>query len=213
MERNIKVLVLKCPNCDFEIQDEAKFCSNCGSSIEQSKIKEAETAKVEELKPLYCRNCGTQLVAGAIFCSSCGTSVKGPVKSLIAVTDWGKRFLAWLIDIIILGFVLTAIRLPGYVLIPELSWVPFVDLGANNLIYFLYWMFMEGIYGQSLGKMVMKIKVTKLDGKPVNLPYAAIESIGKAFLLPIDCIIGWLLYKDKNQRLFNYLSETIVVKA
>ena len=71
---------------------------------------------------------------------------------------------------------------------------------------------MEGIYGQSIGKMAMKIKVTKLDGKPVDLKYAAIESIGKAFLLPIDCIIGWILYKDKNQRLLNYISETIVVK-
>ena len=70
---------------------------------------------------------------------------------------------------------------------------------------------MEGIYGQSLGKMIMKIKVTKLDGRSVDLPHAAIESIGKAFLLPIDCIIGWLLYGDKNQRLFNYISETLVV--
>jgi uncharacterized RDD family membrane protein YckC len=72
---------------------------------------------------------------------------------------------------------------------------------------------MEGVYGQSLGKMVMKIKVTKLDGTPIGLPSAAIESIGKAFLLPIDCIIGWLLYGDTNQRLFNYISETIVVEV
>ena len=71
---------------------------------------------------------------------------------------------------------------------------------------------MDGIYGQSLGKMVMKIKVTKLDGKAVDLLSAAIESIGKAFLLPIDCIIGWILYGNKNQRLFNYISETIVVE-
>ena len=72
---------------------------------------------------------------------------------------------------------------------------------------------MEGLYGQSLGKMVMKIKLTKLDGQPINLPSAAIESIGKAFLLPIDVIIGLILYENKKQRLFNYLSETLVAKS
>jgi len=42
---------------------------------------------------------------------------------------------------------------------------------------------------------------------------AAIESIGKAFLLPLDCIIGWILYPSRRQRLFNYLSDTIVVRV
>ena len=72
---------------------------------------------------------------------------------------------------------------------------------------------MEGIYDQSLGKITMRIKVMRLDCKPVDLSYAAIGSIGKAFLLPIDCITGWILYEDKSQRLFNYLSETTVAKA
>jgi uncharacterized RDD family membrane protein YckC len=70
---------------------------------------------------------------------------------------------------------------------------------------------MEGIYGQSIGKMVMQLKVTRLDGQPIDMGYAAIESLGKAFLLPIDCIVGWLLYS--NERLFNFMSETKVVKS
>jgi uncharacterized RDD family membrane protein YckC len=73
-------------------------------------------------------------------------------------------------------------------------------------------MLMEGLYGQSLGKMIMKLKVTRLDGKPTNLTQAAIQSVGKAFLLPLDCILGWILYPTKRQRLFNYLSETIVTR-
>jgi uncharacterized RDD family membrane protein YckC len=72
-------------------------------------------------------------------------------------------------------------------------------------------MLMDGIFGQSIGKMIMKIKVTKLDGKPLDLMHAAIESVGKAFLLPLDCIIGWFVYEKKRQRLFNYVSETIVI--
>lgn len=202
-------LFLKCPTCGSEVTEEVNFCSNCGSSLLQTRVEK----KVEEVKVVYCKNCGVKLADGAVFCTNCGSSIKGPIKPSLEIADWGKRFIAWLIDVIILGFFLGWVSLPGYVLLPGLRWIPFVDLGTKNLIHFLYWMLLEGIYGQSLGKMIMKIKVTNLDSKPVDLPHAAIESIGKAFLLPIDCIIGWILYKDKNQRLFNYISETIVVKA
>jgi hypothetical protein len=30
--------------------------------------------------------------------------------------------------------------------------------------------------------------------------------------MPLDIIIGWFMYSEKQQRLFNYLSGTIVVK-
>lgn len=88
-----------------------------------------------------------------------------------------------------------------------------MDFGLDNVIYFLYWTFMEGTSGQSIGKMAMKIKVTRLNGEPIDMAQAAIESLGKAFLLPIDCIIGWILYQTRNQRLFNYISETITVQT
>ena len=73
-------------------------------------------------------------------------------------------------------------------------------------------MFMDGLYGQSFGKMVMRIKVTRLDGSQINMVTAALESLGKAFLLPLDCLLGWLLYPKRQLRIFNYLSQTIVVK-
>jgi len=74
-------------------------------------------------------------------------------------------------------------------------------------------MFMDGLYGQSFGKMAMRIKVTRLDGSQINMGAAALESVGKAFLLPLDCLLGWLLYPKRRQRIFNYISETIVVKV
>jgi uncharacterized RDD family membrane protein YckC len=85
----------------------------------------------------------------------------------------------------------------------------------HSIILFLYWTFMEGLYGQSLGKMIMNLKVTHLNGGAPDIAHAAIESLGKAFfpLLLIDCIIGWILYPSKRQRLFNYVSETVVVRA
>ena len=159
----------------------------------------------------FCRSCGAELPEGAAYCPNCRT----PIESVVKLANWGERFVAWLIDMIILGIVLGPwIVLPGYLWAPSfLRWVPFVDFGTKNLIHFVYWMIMEGIYGQSIGKMVMKIRVTQLGGERTDLVHAAIENIGKAFLLPIDCIVGWIMYPAKKQRLFNYLSETIVVKA
>ena len=71
---------------------------------------------------------------------------------------------------------------------------------------------MDGTYGQSFGKMAMRLKVTRLDGGQIGMANAALESLGKAFLLPLDCLLGWILYPRRRQRLFNYISNTIVIK-
>jgi uncharacterized RDD family membrane protein YckC len=135
--------------------------------------------------------------------------------------NWGERLVAYIIDVIILSIFLTPLRLisfwsswPAWSWGPEsLRWMPFVSLGWDNIVHFLYWTFLEGSYGQSIGKMIMKIKVTRLNGEPVDIIAAAIESIGKSFVLVLDCLAGWILYPQKNQRLFNYISGTIVTKT
>jgi uncharacterized RDD family membrane protein YckC len=58
----------------------------------------------------------------------------------------------------------------------------------------------------------MRLKVTRLDGKPASVAQAAVESVGKAFLLPLDLLLGWALWPRRRQRVFNYLSETIVIR-
>ena len=174
---------------------------------------------------VFCKHCGSELSEGAAYCSKCGMRVESlqsakPVsKPRLELAGWGERFVAWLIDIILLGIFLSMMKFfvfiawPSFIWAPDfLRWIPFVDFGMDNVIYFLYWTLMEGLNGQSIGKSVMRIKITQLNDKPVDLVHAAIASLGKAFLLPVDCIIGWLLYPGKKKRLFNYISETIIVR-
>jgi uncharacterized RDD family membrane protein YckC len=165
----------------------------------------------------YCKNCGSELPEGASFCPKCGAALQ---PSQLQLANWGERFVAWLIDFIIIGVTVGLLRLlawaawPGYVWIPGIpSWFPFVDFGLGNVIYFLYWMLMEGTYGQSIGKILVRIKLTGLNGQRAGIGRAAIESIGKAYLLPLDVILGLILYPRRRQRLFNYLAGTIVVRA
>jgi len=165
----------------------------------------------------YCKNCGSEVPEDAAYCPKCG----GPVQAVAGITlaFWGERFVAWLIDVILLSIIIGLIRFawagwPSFAWVPSFpTWVPFVDFGLSNVVQFLYWMLMEGAYGQSLGKMLMRIKAARLDGSPINMGQAALQSLGKAFLLPLDCLLGWILYPRRRQRLFNYLSETIVVKT
>lgn len=169
-----------------------------------------------------CEKCGAELQEGAAFCQKCGAPV-APVTTVdgarvIDLAGWGDRFIAFIIDAVIFGIIAGVIN--GIFFLPSISWnsaipnyIPVVNSRASDLITFLYFLYMDLTYGQSLGKMVMKLKVTNLDGGPLTLNQAAIEAFGKAFLLPLDLIIGWIAFKDKDQRLFTYLAKTIVVKT
>ena len=183
----------------------------------------------------YCVKCGNELPEEAVYCPVCGTPVtseSAPSASAApAVTTmpelnlafWWERFVAWLLDFVIVGGALAILALFTFLLGQPLgaftnyglpSWTAiFFSFSLNSIILFIYWMFMEGLYGQSFGKMIMRIKVTRLDGSQVDIGRAAVASAGKAFFLFLDMILGWALYPGRRQRIFNYLSETIVIKV
>lgn len=175
-----------------------------------------------------CVKCGEPLKEGAAFCQKCGIPV-APVAAtpapaatgqrVINLAGWGDRFLAYLIDIILAGIVLGIIKaiiyIPGWVvggMVGVPNYVPWSNFGFDNLFWFVYFLFMDITYGQSIGKMVMKIRVTNLDGGPIDITQAAIEAFGKAFLLPLDVILGLIFTPQKSQRIFTFLAKTIVVK-
>jgi uncharacterized RDD family membrane protein YckC len=177
----------------------------------------------------YCKKCGAELPEGASYCPKCGAAVTMqevpavttmPTATAPKLASWGERFVAWLIDVVIIGIVEVIIGLlmwsfvvqPSTLLLGWPSYIPFFNFGLGGVIYFLYWTLLEGAYGQSFGKMAVRIKVTRLNGSPIDMMRAALESVGKAFLLPLDCLLGWILYPRRRQRIFNYLSETIVIR-
>jgi len=167
----------------------------------------------------YCIKCGRKIPQDAAFCPYCGASVITTVKASLEFGDWGERFVAWLIDIIVILLLLTPFRCYFRWINMVNLWrvsiisLPFLSIEIDDITLFLYWTILEGIFGQSLGKMVMKLKIVQTNGERITMLQAAVESLGKAFLLPIDCLIGWILYSNKKQRLFNFLSETVVIKV
>ena len=59
----------------------------------------------------------------------------------------------------------------------------------------------------------MNLKVTNREGKPAGFMAAFIESFGKSFILPVDCLVGWFGMPGEKLRLFNRVSGTIVIKT
>lgn len=62
---------MRCNNCGAELQDNAKFCTSCGSKVENVG---------PQAGPRHCPNCGSQLAGDASFCTNCGQRVGGPVR-------------------------------------------------------------------------------------------------------------------------------------
>jgi uncharacterized RDD family membrane protein YckC len=176
---------------------------------------------------MNCKNCGNELSENAKFCPKCGTpvvtqeaTVAPESTSGLKLAFWGERFVAWLIDIAIIDFALLVLGVVFFWGNPlsllnngvGIWWSGLFNVSSSGVIFFLYWLFMDGAYGRSIGKMVMRLRVTRLDGKPITFVQSAIESVGKAFLLPLDVLLGWILYPKRRQRIFNYLSETVVIR-
>ena len=82
----------------------------------------------------------------------------------------------------------------------------------SSLVFMAYWTYFESTTGQSIGKKLLRLKTTDLNGKSIDIKTALIESLGKAFLLPLDVILGWIFTNNKRQRIFNRASDTFVIK-
>jgi len=141
--------------------------------------------------------------------------------SPIVLANWGRRFIAWLIDYIIINVMLAYIRLEDL----ELQVVPAILLPRfpgfdvsiwsplSVLAFFLYWALSEWYFGRSIGQLLLNIRLADLQGKRPSLKASVIQSVGKSLLLPVDCLIGWIYSpcRENRQRFFNRLSNTIVI--
>ena len=114
----------------------------------------------------------------------------------IHLSKWSSRFWAWLVDIILVILFLNTVcgifepfwRLP---LLWDYEHREVVAIGFETVFFILYRTVMEGVRGQSIGKM-MNLNEVNRDGSEIHYGTSAIKAIGKAFLLPLDCRFGWL---------------------
>ncbi len=140
---------------------------------------------------------------------------KSNESSKIILAKWTDRFVAWLIDFIIISAISTLIIFASYGTIyyeDEGFWGESSQYIPTGIIFFTYWTILEYKTGQTIGKKILNLKTVNISGDKVNLKGILISNFGKSFLLPIDVILGWILTNEKRQRVFNKLGDTVVVK-
>jgi uncharacterized RDD family membrane protein YckC len=128
------------------------------------------------------------------------------MDEIIVLSSWEDRFWAWLIDVLLMGILWHKI-----LIVLKIDALNLSGAFLLSTLLFIYWTALEGYRGQSLGKMLLDIVVTGPLGEHIRFRDAAVESFGKAFLLPFDCLVCWFALRESRQRLFNRISDTIVI--
>ena len=140
------------------------------------------------------------------------------VSKEILLAKWSDRFIAWLIDFIIISSI-SGVIFTSIFEVTNIEWNESTIFSEStsyipaSLLFFAYWIISEYKGGQSIGKKILYLKVVNIDEKSPQLLGVIISSFGKAFLLPIDMILGLIFTNKKRQRIFNKIGDTIVIKT
>ncbi len=147
-----------------------------------------------------CPSCGQSAAADAKFCPGCGR-----VLSAIVYAGFWIRFASGIIDFIILFVV-------GIVLALALGGTSGTVLQlAVGLVYTIgFWIGQ----GATPGKMAVGIKITTVDGDPIDIGRALLRYIGY-FVSTITLGIGYLMiaFTREKRGLHDYIAGTVVIKT
>jgi uncharacterized RDD family membrane protein YckC/DNA-binding transcriptional ArsR family regulator len=132
----------------------------------------------------------------------------------LPLASFRKRVYAFLIDFFLVLAITVVIMIPQVVSL--LSGNVFT-IGSSAIVFGtlgLFWVYstmLEGFNGQSLGKRALGLKVVKTDGKKASYDQAAVRNFGKAFLLPVDLIVGLQIKNEQFLRYFDKFAGTTVI--
>jgi uncharacterized RDD family membrane protein YckC len=124
----------------------------------------------------------------------------------------GKRVAAFLIDIVAVVAVIFVVSAVVGIVSDLLGFLVSLVLSVAALVYFVY---MEGTYGQTIGKRLMGIVVVREDGSPLDMRAAAIRNVARIVdAFPTLYIVGFAamyLVGEDRQRVGDLVADTMVV--
>jgi uncharacterized RDD family membrane protein YckC len=143
-----------------------------------------------------------------------------------AYAGWGRRFMGWLIDILLVYVLPIVLLFVGF----AAGGSEFEDDGAGAAVLYIaipllvlviplyFGLFHAGRRGQTIGKRVTGIAVRRIDGTRLSKG-AAFGRAGFVFLLYIAGGVGvlvdglWPLFDKTNQALHDKVVNSVVVKV
>ena len=132
----------------------------------------------------------------------------GNGEDLVFVGFW-PRALAVLLDALIVGIPIALASV--YNLLILKSFLFFVLI---SIISIAYKPLMEGIYGATLGKMSMGMKVVDYDGRAINAPQAILRSVFTISQSLFTIPVYWFIFNDLDlMELTNYFELSLQMAA
>ena len=114
--------------------------------------------------------------------------------------------ISWIVGLLIISIELNFPQNSMILLFGGLLWIAF---------FLVYYVYMEGSRGQTIGKMLTRIKVVSEDGGKINMNQALIRNVLRIIDAVAFYLVGaFLIWRsDKKQRFGDSVAKTIVVKA
>ncbi|MDR0911129.1 MAG: RDD family protein [Methanobrevibacter sp.] len=126
-----------------------------------------------------------------------------------------KRIIAYIADFFVVSAILWIITwLLGLYIVPNSMFVLYDYFIVISVLFCLfYFIILEKIYGQTIGKELVFLKVKDFNNKKITYKQSLIRNISKIFWIIIifDYIIG-IIIKKENDRILGVISKTKVVE-
>ena len=206
---------------------------------------------------MFCSKCGAALAADSAFCQSCGTPVSrlafastpgtsvsphagvGAIvyASNVIYAGFWLRFVAYLVDGIILGFAIMALFIPFFFLMGGVALleslprdgherfqpgqfagfltVLFALIGVSLIVKWLYFAYLESGEKQATwGKQILGIYVTDLAGNPISFGRASGRFFAKIVTGLIPLGIGYIMagFTERRQALHDMIASCLVLR-
>jgi uncharacterized RDD family membrane protein YckC len=201
---------------------------------------------------MFCSKCGTNVVEGAAFCNACGSPVAGigvapttappsttpmthvapaAIATGVAYAGFWLRFVAIIIDAVVLGFATLIVLAPFGVSMslralvrnrafesPE-QWIAamgmlFKLMAIRMVLHWLYFALLESSeWRGTLGKKALGLEVTDMNGNRIDFARASGRFFGKI----LSAIILWIGFvmagiTEKKQALHDILAGCLVIR-
>jgi uncharacterized RDD family membrane protein YckC len=136
----------------------------------------------------------------------------GRTPALSIASPW-ERFGAYLVD----GFLATVVCITGFLLgfvVGDASNFFIIGLAISGL-YAVFVLMMVAIRGQPPGKLVIGIKIVKVDGRSPGFGGMLLREIIGKFASSVVFYLGfiWILVDHKHQGWHDKIAETYVVRV
>jgi uncharacterized RDD family membrane protein YckC len=223
----------QCPACGAENDESAAFCRRCGkqrevTAAEAPKVSQTQPPEQEPQPPRETAPTAAQRQPGPLDAPlppqpppypptgmprnmpGFGYRQVGVPEGPQVYAGFWVRFVAFAIDALIVALVFSwPLRFTGT--------NPGLVLGAAGVLYFgaffTYFILMTGHFGQTLGKMALRLKVVRQDMTPVDYHVAAVREFSM-ILSAIICYIGFIMagFDVKKRALHDMIAKTYVLR-